>query len=340
VRIITAFTWVLLASCGTDPATETDGPEAPASVNTGNAPSSGLGPPSAVPDAPEPESTTPEAETPIPPPGYTPSNAPMTEAEFASAFGQALCSTYARCGCTTFGSVNAQSEQECVGQANELGEFRFYLGNPRGWDVLFNGEVARQCLNDIASWHCDAAGTFTFCEGIWEPQREIGEECSSPIECKPSEAGNVGCGSTCTLFEPDTVGTRCTGTCVRGTGKSRCVFNDLSMQPCYLDEGLTCLEGSCAAALPVGAPCSGELECSIDGACSVDGTCVDRAEVGEPCEPAFENSCVAGARCASGVCEPGLALGESCSFDGDCAQEHCNEDTFICDLGNDDVCEF
>jgi hypothetical protein len=93
--------------------------------------------------------------------------------------------------------------------------------------------------------------------------------------------------------------------------------------PCA--EGLYCDQGRCTPLVALGEPCSESHTCA-DGICL--GVCVRPGLEGDSCEN--HRYCHRGYLCSGGVCTEGLAVGESCSLDWECASEICDEADHVC----------
>jgi len=187
--------------------------------------------------------------------------------------------------------------------------------------VIYDGDVARRCVEAIAGQTCEFIGGFPRQpDACWAAIRGTvpdGGRCGLDNECVSQQCGTIACGAAC-----------CISTCVGG----RAPATGQSGDPCSGNSGcgigLYCAAGSCASQLEANDACSSSSACADGLGCF--GSCYVLPELGERCGPLGECREI-GATCSLEHCVKFALAGDPCSPDVVCsgfyrcdASSHCS----------------
>jgi hypothetical protein len=243
--------------------------------------------------------------------------------EFATAYPQALCALYVRCG-----NIAAADAARCASNSTD----RFTVGEQvaavAAGRLGFDLDAANACLDRIAASNCnDYVQAATLCAPTFPAALSVGSPCDLYDEC---------IGGICSFSAPAT----CGGTCVAFTATGATCGS--SVTPCdeardYCDPDTQ----QCTPIPPVGASCHGVCAlgffckgyiASINGMPDQPGVCTAFGKEGEACQTAADFHCDLGLSCdGSFHCARLVAAGGPCSDSDGCqAGNYCNGDTGTC----------
>lgn len=153
---------------------------------------------------------------------------------------------------------------------------------------------------------CQATCTDACCAGTCQPKPTVGEPCWDYESCAP--------GLVCSVHGPQGEDRRC----LSGDFGSACS----DVLDCDLDAWCDPQAGRCKPTFPIGAQCTGSLQCSGDASCigtsisnTKPGLCLRTSEPGDPCD----SLCYGNLSCDGGHCRSLPVRGQSCSALTPCA---------------------
>jgi len=236
----------------------------------------------------------------------SPSSRPIPLQEWPAAIAAASCDALEPC-CDADGNPFDQAGCE--------GLLRGWLPPP-GARVAYDAEAASRCVARVRDARATCgmvdAESAPECGEVFQPTVEVGDECTTLEECRPSEPGRFatcvergpGEPTVCAELDPFVrlgAGERCGLTCSTENGGAFCLILFAPRGACYRDDGLTCstttgvceplggLDDPCdVEGLGFGSTCHEDLICEDTG-CTEPGSCFGKCAtgrpVGSPCEP-------------------------------------------------------
>lgn len=248
-----------------------------------------------------------------------------TAAEFAAQYCQIIEPCCADAGLSTRGTL-------CRGQIDS---------------TTFNPVAAQECLSAMLA----ASKNSAFCSdfvGFGSPPQcyyyffggvavPPGESCTSRFDCAMAAGGSALCfmqtSSTGTCVQTQT-GVAGQGPCVatvQGVDTYQVWGNGLlpsTGYTCDVAEGISCnpTTHKCTALSATGHPCQADQDCLTSDYCA-SGSCQPRVAVGAACGNTSGPECVTTAYCdfSSSVCKPLLPNGSACTGSFMCQFYNCND---------------
>jgi hypothetical protein len=258
-------------------------------------------------------------------PVATESDQPLGELEQAHAnVAWGICDAEARC-CSTLGQEDDRNDCLIEGAA-EVRELSLDVFS-RGL-VSLSSELLDTCLRELARIGCDEAVPGE-CSDLLVGSRNHDEGCTDYFECAAPPGSFRACmgdpygEGQCIVALPAALGEPCVGNCAPdlcSTGQG---------EACYLDQGLFCAEGVCAALRSPGEACyAWSLEndaCQPGNAC-VAHVCQPRIPLSDACQSGERDAipCVKGAYCSEGTCAPLGLAGHPCTAPEECLSGICD----------------
>ncbi len=245
-----------------------------------------------------------------------------TAAEFAAQYCQILEPCCADAGLSTSGS---QCRSQIVGAAASLG---------------FSPVAGHACLDAMlaasksGSFCTDFLGVTPQCEYLFGGQAVApGEPCTNDSECARAASGSALCFTTGTCVQTQT-GAAGQGPCVATAFRGATASVQWSGQPpvtgytCDVADGVSCnpVTHECTALAATGHPCQADWGCVTSDYCA-SGSCQPRVAVGAACGNA-SGECVDTAYCdffSSWICKPMLPNGSACTGASMCQSSYCND---------------
>lgn len=245
----------------------------------------------------------------------TGSAAPISIAQLGDQLANAFCDNIGGC-CQAAGI--AFDLAEC--KANILSVVSQGLAREMSPNIRYDANAAGACVAAYASVvkSCKSSNSIeTACTGVFVGSLPAGAPCTVDDEC----ASPAGSAAFCDGGDSTNGGA--SGTCSVTSASATSAHGKLG-ESC----AASCPSGTtCAATGPSAAGGSGtgppitSVCYSDDGLyCSANATCQPLIAVGQPCS--FDG-CVNGAFCGAGVCTAGKADGAACTFDTECAGGSC-----------------
>lgn len=212
------------------------------------------------------------------------------------------------------------------------------LANPK---IHFAPVAAAACIDAYAAVTraCTDHDLYAKLEDTCEPMLEgtvaLGGACAKDQECATPASGAADCSAgVCVAAQKPLdlrgtlrrrLGEACSATCRESVGTS-CAPNeaDLTLGVCWVDDGLTCQNGSCATAPKAGEACTSQVFCDREAHCDSSGVCVANLS-GAACSGDFQ--CPSTERCDGilRVCVPLKQNGETCDVGDGCLGGQCEE---------------
>jgi hypothetical protein len=270
--------------------------------------------------------------------GGAPSSGPVGVDDFAARFAARYCGSIGPC-CDRFDESFDLGDCRTVTESYVRTALQGQLDTLK---IVFDESIAGQCIDaygralEACTDRDESEAIDTACIGLLRGTVPLGAACNEAIECERSDGQYVLCSTgVCTLDDffslydapHATLGEACEGTCASySDGGSSCNGSGTSAsgKACWLDDGLMCVNGTCAAAPTLGEACS--ADCAGGSHC-LSGTCVASMATG-PCPRG--NECVESSFCnydaATPECVPRRADGEACDSSEECLGGDCEGD--------------
>jgi hypothetical protein len=238
---------------------------------------------------------------------------PISIAQLADQLANAFCDNIG--GCCQAAAI-AFDLASC--KANILSTVSQGLAREMSPNIRYDANAAGACVAAYASGvkSCKPSNSIdTACSRVFVGSLPAGAPCSLDDECARPTGGTAFCdGGDSTNGGPS-------GTCSAASASATSAHGKLG-ESCAAScpSGDTCTVTSAGGG--TGTPSPAMSVCySDDGLyCSVDTTCQPLIAVGQPCS--FDG-CVNGAFCGAGVCTAGKADGAACGIDSECAGGSC-----------------
>lgn len=248
---------------------------------------------------------------------------PTPQQHPGDAIAEARCARYD--ACCPGGAPVVGSGAECVEELGAAYRAQIDDGGGEGWDfdqrcvdaaiALYGGIT---CDEDPAVARC----TIDWCwGGFHHGTAAAGATCSDARDCDINlDCVEGACRNPCGLGEGEPCGASavdpdvqtCSPLYVCDLQSSTCRPLPPAGQPCLTNrcqKGVACIEGTCEAPRPEGAPCPDDPACASSYCAGGSGTCSTRPGVGEPCSV---GGCDLASRCVDGTCQPLPGDGEPC----------------------------
>lgn len=253
--------------------------------------------------------------------GTPPGGSAASREDYAARLAEWLCDELAAC-CD--GSGRTIDRDACIATKRdaELRRVAREEGRSgRGFDETMAGACVARLAETPAT--CGHPRRVPECFRTYDGLRELGESCTSRIQCRGSLRGDVACiEGVCT--ERLAAGEACTET-IAGVARcdvcrpeARCREAADGGRYCFaLDfrrgvAGDPCVDDPILPADPTDVTVVASCKYEDGLYCALDGVCTPLSPLGGACRSALH--CTPGARCVDGTCAPGLAAGETCGF--------------------------
>ncbi|MEZ4374081.1 MAG: hypothetical protein R3B07_24890 [Polyangiaceae bacterium] len=205
-------------------------------------------------------------------------------------------------------------------------------------NTTYDAVAAGHCLDAVrlfaASCGAKAEQATDACDGVLQGTLPAGAACEQSAECAKPSGGDAYCDGTCVQLPRGALGDGCDTTCQQHDGGTECWSGGLAgdgpggTAECYVNDGLSCQDGTCAPARKLGEACDW-VDCEIGAHCSDAGVCVANGGEGATCSSSQQ--CTSGFFCGenSGVCTRTLPRGaacldyDACGDDGACRDDVC-----------------
>lgn len=255
---------------------------------------------------------------------------PIERELLPAAVAQGLCSIIEDCQCLD--GSNAEYN-DCFALFQRFVEREYGIN---GYAVEYDAELARGCLDAIATSTCDQARWIGECDAPFTGLRALGEACQVNIECIGYAEGAAICGPTGMCVDPaEPNGITCVATC-RGTSCPRLPEGSGSYI-CQSEDGLRCTENGCAALAREGDSCSSEYDCEAGLFCDCQdpmtcapGVCRPQLPEGAECATDYTIPCQPGSYCDGYRCIPAEENGGNCGESYHCQSGYCDPPTEHC----------
>lgn len=259
-----------------------------------------------------------------------PAEGPVDRAILPGAIAQGVCALVEDCGCLDGSNADYNT---CFNAVERTVERDYGVS---GYAIEYDAELARGCLDAISASNCDRAQWIGECDLPFTGLRALGDECEVNIECRGYAEGGAVCGPMGICIDPAVPnGIACSATC-KGTGCLDFPGGEGNYR-CYVEDGVRCTEGGCAALAVEGEACIRGYDCDEGLTCACDSidectsrTCIPQLEEGESCRGAGEVPCQPGLYCEDGTCIRAEENGGNCNADHHCQSGNCDGPTEKC----------